>query len=111
MSAVPTVNISIDGGTNFTATYTIASPSGAVLDLTGYTATSKVRKYPTSPSSESFAVGIASDTGKITISMASTVTATLSEGRNYYDIIITSPASVTSKVIQGMVMVNPTVSE
>jgi len=111
MSAVPTVNISIDSGTNFTATYTISNSDGSVLDLSGYTATSKIRKYPTSTTSSSFSVGIASTTGKITISMGSTSTTDLTEGRNYYDIVITSPSSTISKVIQGMAIVNPTVSE
>jgi hypothetical protein len=111
MSAVPTVNISIDSGTSFTATYTISNSDGSVLDLSGYTASSKIRKYPTSPTSNNFSVGINSTSGKITISMASTLTTGLSEGRNYYDIVIISPSSTTSKVIQGMAIVNSTVSE
>ncbi len=111
MSAVPTVNISIDSGTNFTATYTITNPSGTVLNLTGYTGVSKIRKHPTATNSESFSVGIITATGQISISMASTTTALLSEGRNYYDIVITSPSNDISKVIQGSAIVNPTVSE
>ncbi len=111
MSAVPTVNISIDSGTTFSATYTITNPSGTVLDLSGYSAVSKIRKHPTDANSTSFSVGITTATGKISISMASTITALLSEGRNYYDIVITSPSSDISKVIQGSAIVNPTVSE
>lgn len=111
MSAVPTVNISIDSGTTFSATYTITNPSGTVLDLSGYAAVSKIRKHSTSISFESFSVGIITATGRINISMASTTTALLSEGRNYYDIVITSPSNDISKVIRGSAIVNPTVSE
>jgi len=111
MAAVPAVNITIDSGTNFEATFTITSEIGSVIDLTGYTAVSKIRKYPTSTSYKNFVVGITSSTGRITLSMASTITTDLVEGRNYYDIVITSPNNVVSKVIEGMALVSPTVSE
>jgi len=111
MAAVPAVNVNIDSGTNFEATFSITSETGSVIDLTGYTGVSKIRKYPTSPSSKNFVVGITSTLGKITISMASTITSELVEGRNYYDIVITSPNNVVSKVIEGMALINSTVSE
>jgi hypothetical protein len=42
--------------------------------------------------------------------MASTVTSTLSEGRYVYDIVLTSPTSTKSRVIQGNIIVNPGVT-
>jgi len=109
--AVPAVNIVIDSGTTFETTFTLTNSAGGVMDLSDYTAVSKIRKYPQdSLNIKSFSVGIASTAGQITISMASTTTSTLEQGRNYYDIVVTSPTAVVSKVIEGNAIVNPTVS-
>jgi len=94
---VPTVNIVIEKGTNFEATYDITN--------------AKIRKHPTATSSKSFTTTVTVATGKIVISMGSTVTADLSEGRNYYDVILThSSTGNIIKIFQGMAMVNNTVS-
>jgi hypothetical protein len=42
--------------------------------------------------------------------MSNAVTATLPSGRCYYDIIITSSGGIKSKVLQGNVIVEETVS-
>jgi hypothetical protein len=42
--------------------------------------------------------------------MGTTVTSNLTVGRNYYDILVTSGSSVVSKVFEGSVMVNATIS-
>jgi len=108
---VPTVNIVIEKGTNFEATYDITNADNSVYSLTNQTATAKIRKHPTATSSKSFSTGITTATGKVVISMASTITADLSEGRNYYDVILThSSTGKIIKIFQGMAMVNNTVS-
>jgi hypothetical protein len=48
--AVPAVNITIEQGTDFENVYTVTNPDGTPLDLTGYTANAKIRKYPSSSS-------------------------------------------------------------
>ena len=109
--AVPSVNITINSGTNFQNTFTMKNSDGTVIDLTGYSGTSKIRKYPTdSLNVQSFAVGINSTAGLITISMESATTAELGEGRNYYDVILTNSDGDIYKVIEGTAIVNPTVS-
>ena len=109
--AVPSVNITINSGTNFQNTFTMKNSDGTVIDLTGYSGTSKIRKYPTdSLNVQSFAVGINSTAGVITISMESATTAELGEGRNYYDVILTNSDGEIYKVFEGTAIVNPTVS-
>jgi len=109
--AVESVNIQIEKGTDFSQNFVMKNPDQSIINLTGYTGISKVRKYPESTGYfRSFAVGIASTTGTITLSMGTTVTSELEVGRNYYDIVVTSGSSVVSKVFEGSVMVNATVS-
>ena len=92
--AVPAVNITIEQGTDFENVYTVTNPDGTPLDLTGYTASAKIIKFPgSSTSSSSFNVGIVTSAGQVLVSMANTVSSELNAGRYYYDVIITSGVS------------------
>ena len=109
--AVPAVNLSIDKGTDFEATFNVTNSDGSVFSLTNYSATSKIRKHPTATESKSFSTTVTVATGEIKISMEPTVTADLDEGRNYYDVIITqSGTGKIVKVFEGMAFVSNTVS-
>jgi hypothetical protein len=109
--AVPAVNLTIEKGTSFETTFNITNSDDSVFVLTNFSATAKIRKHPTATASTSFSTTITTATGEIKISMGSTLTADLTPGRNYYDVIITN--SVTSKiqkVFEGTVIVSDTVS-
>jgi len=109
--AVPAVNLVIEKGTDFEATFNVSNSDGSVFSLSNYTATSKIRKHPTALDPKSFTTSITVATGEIKISMGSTVTSQLNAGRNYYDVIITqSGTNKVQKVFEGMVIVNETVS-
>lgn len=108
--AVPAVNIVIEKGADFNNTFTINDSDGSVFNLSGYTAVAKIRKYPGSPTSQSFNVGITSATGQINLSMGSSITSLLSDGRNYYDVLITSDENIKTRVIEGTALVSPSVS-
>lgn len=108
--AVPAVNISIEKGMYFENTFTISNPDETPLILIGYSAVAKIKKHHSSTSSQPFSISITASTGKIQISMASTLTAQLSDGRNYYDIVIVSGDGTKTKVIEGNAIVTPSIS-
>jgi len=109
--AVPEVNLTIEKGTDFDAIFTVTNSDGSVFSLNNYSATSKIRKYPAAPTAKSFTTTITVATGEIKISMGSTVTSDLTEGRNYYDVIIThSGTGKVQKVFEGTAIVSNTVS-
>jgi hypothetical protein len=109
--ATPAVNLQIEKGTDFEATFNVNNSDGSVFSLINYTATSKIRKHPTSPTAKSFSTSITVATGEIKISMGSSITADLDEGRNYYDVIITQSGSgKIQKVFEGTAIVSNTVS-
>lgn len=109
--AVPAVNIVIEKGTDFEATYNVTNSDNSVYSLINQTATAKIRKHPTATTSKSFQTSITVGTGEIKISMGSTVTADLSAGRNYYDVIITHNTSgKITKIFEGTAIVKDTVS-
>jgi len=108
---VPAVNIVIEKGTSFEATYNVTNSDNSVYSLTNQSATAKIRKHPTATSSKSFTTTITTATGEVKISMGSTVTAELTAGRNYYDVILThATTGKVTKIFEGMAMVNDTIS-
>ena len=69
-------NISINVGETFSENLTLLSADGSgVVDLTGFTAQSQLRKHPSNPRFADIQVGIVNATqGEINISIASTIT-------------------------------------
>jgi hypothetical protein len=109
--AVPAVNLTIERGTDFEATFTVTNSDETPYALNNFSATSKIRKHPAAAVSKSFQTTITVAKGEIKISMGSTVTADLSPGRNYYDVIITeSTSGRITKVFEGSAIVSDTVS-
>lgn len=110
MSAVSAVNLTIHKGTYFEETFSLTAEDGLGLNLTGSTATAKMRKHPTAGVAYTFSTVTTVADSTIKISMSSTTTSTLPSGRCYYDIIITSSGGIISKVLQGNVIVEETAS-
>lgn len=49
--------------------------------------------------------------GEITLSMTAANTANLTPGRQVFDLLITSPTGVKTRVIEGIVMISPGVTK
>jgi hypothetical protein len=89
----------------------VEDTNGDAVNLYAYTASSQMRKSYYS----STAYTITSDVtgtanGQITISMTAANTANLSAGRYVYDVKITSPTTVVTRVVEGIVTVLPSVT-
>ena len=106
--AVYVSNLIIDQNVDFNQVFTLESNStNSVLDLTGYTFKSEMRKHATAVGVTTFTVGIYSTatSGQIQIGLTTSQTATLKEGRYVYDIVMTDTNAKMSRVIEGMVLV------
>jgi len=104
-------NIFIDQGTDFSVTVDVTDANGSPLNLSGYTAASQIRKsYASSSASATFSTSISEASGQVTMSLTDTQTSGLAAGRYLYDLNITSSASVTSRVVEGQVIVTPGVT-
>ncbi len=102
----------MDQGATFSTVITVYQNDN-ILDLAGHTAAAQIRKSYSSSSSTSFTTAIDSttSTGKITLSLTSTQTAALEEGRYVYDLEITKTSdSTVTRPIQGTVIVRPNVT-
>ena len=109
--AVPSVNITIEQGADFTATFTIANNDSSVYNLYSSTAVARLRKHHSSTKSYDFTTTITIATGKVRLDMSDEVTSTLEPGRYYYDILLTNTGSgLKTRVIEGMAMVSGGIS-
>ena len=109
--AVPSVNIRIDKGTDFSAKFNLTNADASVYDLGNYTATAKISKHTKSSTSKSFTTSVVTGSGEITISMSDTDTATLKTGLNYYNVLITNTVDGTvTKVFEGNATVLDSIS-
>ena len=96
-------NITINVGETFSEDLTLLSSDGSgVVDLTGFTAQSKLRKSPTNYRFADIQVGITSAAqGQINISIASSITKFLQGGRHVYDVVLTRPSGFKLVAVEG----------
>ena len=96
-------NITINVGETFSEDLTLLSADGSgVVDLTGFTGQSQLRKSPFNPRFADIQVGIKSAAdGVIKISIASTITKFLQGGRHVYDVILTRPSGFKLVAFEG----------
>lgn len=110
MSAVSSVNISIQRGTYFEEIFSLVADDGLKLNLNSATAAAKLRKHPTAGIAYTFSTALTVSDGTVKISMLENQTLNLPAGRCYYDILITSSSGYTTKVVEGNALVEETAS-
>lgn len=108
MAAVP-INLVIEQGTDYYATFTVTNDDGTPLNLSGFTGTCKMKRtYSSLGTPIDLTLGYVSrSAGKISISMSATQTTTLKARRYVYEIVLISPNNVKARVIEGLVEVTP----
>lgn len=103
--------ITIEQYASFSSTINVEDTAGDAINLYGYSASSQLRKSFYSTTATNFTTSVTGTAnGEVTISMTSANTANLTPGRYMYDVIITSPQSVTTRVVEGIVVVAPGVT-
>jgi len=105
------VNLVLEQGVDFQATFTILNVNNSPLNLTGYSGISSIRKHPSSTTAYPLNVTFPDRlNGKITVSMGYTSTDVIEGGRYVYDLVLISPQAYRTRAIQGNVLVTPGVS-
>lgn len=110
MSAVSIVNLVIHKGTDFEETFYFTAEDGDGLNLLNTTATAKIKKHPASQDSYNFTTALTVSDSSVKVSMADTITSTLPSGRCMYDIVLTGPDGFKTKIVEGNVLVQETIS-
>ncbi len=99
-------NIVIDAGADFDQIFNLENVANAPLDLTGYSAISKLKKHPASlNNTATFVVSFPNRTqGQIKISLGSTLTSAIKAGRYSYDILL-NDGSIKTRIVSGSAIV------
>jgi hypothetical protein len=105
------VELTIDQGADFTTTVNVKDEFGVPTNLSDYLAAAQLRKSHYSTSATNFSVEITdTQAGEITVSLDAAVTANITPGRYVYDLLITGPTNVKTRVIEGIINVLPSVT-
>ena len=102
-------NLYIDQGADFSADIGIFDDFNTAWGLTGYTGAAKIKKSYYSSTSTPFTVSV-NAAGTVTLALTAANTSSLSEGRYLYDVVITSAGGSKTRVIEGLVTINPGVT-
>lgn len=105
-------NLYVDAGATYSNIITVTATNGQPLDLTGYTVASQMRKSYGSSTAYAFTASIYNATqGKVRLQLSASQSEAIPAGRWLYDVEITSPSSVKTRVVEGIVTVNPQITQ
>jgi hypothetical protein len=107
--------VEIDQGADWFFNVTYENPAGTPVNLTSYTAALQLRSLPESTTAVlSLATGsgitITGATGLVAVRATAAQTGAIIAGDYYYDLEITSPSGVVTRLVQGQALVNPQVT-
>lgn len=101
----------IEQGATFSSTVNVEDTAGAAINLSGYSASSQMRKSYYATSNTAFTSTVTGTAnGEITLSMTAANTANLTPGRQVFDLLITSPTGVKTRVVEGIIVISPGVT-
>ena len=103
-------NITIDQGTDYEVTINVKDANTTAISLTGFTGQAQIRKYYTSSRKYDFTVTVSANTGEVTMAMSAANTANIAAGRYVYDCVLVSNTNIVSRIVEGIVTINPRVS-
>ena len=105
--AVFSTNLLIYKHTDFEQTFILEdSQSNSAKDLTGFTGSCKMQRTLNLGNLTAFNLAFTNRAlGKVRISLTSTQTANLPDGKYFYEFMLTDPNGVVERVIEGIVIV------
>ena len=103
-------NLFIDQGATFETVLTLTDENGDILDLASSNAASQIRKTYSSSLAAQFTTSINVSAGEITLSLTANQTGNLVAGRYVYDVELTDAANSITRIVEGVVTINPQVT-
>ena len=99
-------NIIIDAGADFNQIFTLEGSNNSALNLSGYTATAKMKKHPASLNdTATFSVSVVNALlGQLKISLGSATTKDIKPGRYSYYILL-NDGSIKTRIVSGSAIV------
>ena len=110
-----TYNTTIDQGADWYITFVYENPNGTPVNVTNYTAALQIRTSPLAKTAvltltNTSGITITGNTGTFACHATAAQTTDITNGRYAYDLEITSPASIVTRLVQGTIEVTPQVT-
>jgi hypothetical protein len=107
--------VEIDQGADWFFNVTYENPAGTPVNITSYTAALQLRSLPESTTAVlSLATGsgitITGPSGLVAVHATAAQTGGIIAGDYYYDLEITSPMGIVTRLVQGQAILNPQVT-
>jgi hypothetical protein len=105
-------NLYVDAGATYSNIITVTASNGQALNLSGYSVAAQMRKSYQSSVAYNFTstIYIASQ-GKVRLQLSAEQSEQIPPGRWLYDVEITSPTGFITRVVEGIVTVNPQITK
>lgn len=105
-------NLYIDQGAFFRTYVTVSGTNGIPLDLSGFTVASQMRKSYQSSTAYNFTASISNPSvGRVQLELNSAHSRQIPPGRYLYDVRVTNPQGESTRVVEGIVTINPEVTQ
>ena len=105
-------NLTVDQGTDFTASVDVTDTDGDALNLTGFTVAGQVRRSYYSSTAVTLTCAVSNATsGIITVSLSATQSDAMKPGRYVYDVEITNSGGTKTRVLEGQLEIMPGVTK
>lgn len=101
-------NFVINQGVDFSQSLNLQSSDDSPISISGYAASSYIRKHPESKNIVAgFGISFSNPAaGELTLSLGSTITSNIKEGRYVYDVVLKNNSTNKKSVImEGMIFV------
>ncbi len=105
-------NLYVDAGSTYSNIITVSASNGQALDLTGFTVASQMRKSYGSSTVYNFTSSIYNAAqGKVRLQLTDTQSQAIPAGRWLYDVEIRSSSGSVTRVVEGIVTINPQITQ
>lgn len=105
------VYLDVDQGSDFGVELDIQNDDGTPMNLVGFQVFSQFRKSYNSVIGYSFQTTVVNGLqGKLQLSLAGTVSSGIRPGRYLYDIEVYSPGQRKTRIVEGIVTINPEIT-
>lgn len=105
-------NLYVDAGSTYSNFITVAASNGQTLNLSGYTVAAQIRKSYQSSVAYTFTTSVYDvNTGKIRLQLTASASESIPAGRWLYDVEITSASGIRTRVVEGIVTINPQITQ
>ena len=108
-------NLEIDQGADWFFNVTYENPAGTPVNITNYTAALQLRSLPTDSTyvlslTTGSGITINGASGEVEVHATANQTRSIDEGVYYYDLEITSPVGIVTRLVQGQAAVSAEVT-